>query len=522
LNWKNKQMKKPMPGLLLLLALIGLAGCYNNAHLRTQQLLEPGEKVVSGSGVLALGGVMPYGDLNSTGVSGLRGEVSFLTGKRWGESGPYFGLGLVGEPALDIIAGYEIKRYTKLNTALPWKLGLQAEGNLNLGSAYGSDGFALHLRPSYTSTTTRKRPFYGGLHGLVSLGSLECRVGREEITGYDEEHDYPIYTWYEEDVGYQFYSFGAGITAGFEAFFQTGSLQMQVDASLVHGRFSTREYTPSRYSASPSSSTFMVTGSVGMNFFRPKSSPRRPAGPLPAPPVTQKETPTAPAEPEPQFDPETGLPVEARPAAPAQPQFDPETGLPTKAEPEAPGTPQFDPETGLPVKAEPEAPAPPQFDPETGELIPPEPARIEAAAAGGPPVFTEAALMTMAQNNAKRDHNTTTWRLSGGLLGCGGMFLGSMLGATIAEFPGFIAGAAAGGIGAAEMLASAAPAVAAIPEELESADPQVLKKYHQLYQAETRKLKRKSIYSGVTGVGCVAAATAAVAIFLLIMSGPTI
>jgi len=305
LNCKNKQMKKPIPGLLLLLALIGLAGCYNNAHLRTQQLLEPGEKVVSGSEALPLGGRMEYGLLDRTGVSGLRGEVSFLTGKRWGESGPYVGLGLAGDEEVDIIAGYEIKRYIKLNTAQPWKLGLQAEGNLNLVGEYGSPGFALHLRPSFTSTTTRKRPYYGGLHGLVSLGSLEKPVSFKEYA--DEGRWIP-----EEYVGYQFYSYGAGVTAGYEKISRTASTQMQVDASWVYGRYLTREYTPDNSfpssSRSPSSSTFIVTGSVGLNLFRPEPSARRPAGPLPAPPVPPKEMleATAPAEHEPQFDPETG------------------------------------------------------------------------------------------------------------------------------------------------------------------------------------------------------------------------
>ncbi|MBA7599380.1 hypothetical protein ES703_06412 [subsurface metagenome] len=503
MNWKNKQMKKPMPGLLLLLAIIGLAGCYNNAHLRTQQLLDPGEKVVSGSGVLALSGEMRYGDLNNTGVSGLRGEVSFLTGKQGGESGPYFGLGLVDETVLDIIAGYEIKRYTRLNTALPWKLGLQAEVNLNLGgTGYVSGrGPALHLRPSYTSTTTRKRPFYGGLHGLVSLGSMESYTGWEEYAGEGEWG--PIYDWHVEDVGYQFYSFGAGITAGFEAFSQMNSLQLQVDASWVYGHCSSREYTPSsEYPSSPSSSTFMVTGSVGLNFFRPEPSSRRPAGPYPAAPVPPKEVPeaTAPGEPQPQFDPETGLPIKAAPIAPAQPQFDPETGLPAKAEPEAP--------------------APPQFDPVTGELIPPEPARTKVTAKGTPPVFSETALMTLARNNAKRDHNTATWGIGGGLLGCGGMFAGSMAGAMVAEGFGFIIGAVVGGAAAAEGLASVAPAVIPIPEELESADPDLHEKYHQIYQAETHKLRRKSTYKGVIGAGCAAAAAAAAAMFILISSGP--
>lgn len=286
-----------MPRLLLLFALIGLAGCYNNAHLRTQQLLEPGERVVSGSGVLALGGEMRYGRLEDTGVSGFRSEVSLLTGKKGGERGPYIGLGqALDTETLDIIAGYEIKRYTRLNTALPWKLGLQAEGNLNLSSArYGSArGFALHLRPSYTSTTTRGRPFYGGLHGLVSLSSLESHIRWDEIVGYDEEYGWPIYEWHEGNVGYLFSSFGAGVTVGCELIYQTSSLQLQVDASWVHGRYSSGEYTPEYYwDSSPSSSTFMVSGSVGINFLRPKPSPRRPASPYPAPHVPPKEVPEA-------------------------------------------------------------------------------------------------------------------------------------------------------------------------------------------------------------------------------------
>ena len=351
-------MKKSTPRLLLLFALSGLAGCYNNAHLRTQQLLEPGEKVVSGSSVLALGGdSLRYGALSNTGVPGLRNEVSFLTGKRWGESGPYVGLGLnLGTE--DIIAGYEIKRYIGLNTAVPWKLGLQAEGNLNFGGGAlnPSSGFALHLRPSFTSATTRKRPYYGGLHGLFSLGSFEGYdswmefVGIDTVSVGDEVWYEYIYDWHKGDVPYQFYSFGAGVTAGYEKISRTGSTQMQVDASWVYGYYSTRGYTlnPRSPSRSPSSSTFMVTGSVGLNFFRPKPSPRRPAGPYPALPVSPQEVPkgATPGEGQPRYDPVTGLPVEAEPEAPATKQFDPETGLHKENEPEAPAHLRFDRETG--------------------------------------------------------------------------------------------------------------------------------------------------------------------------------
>jgi len=56
--------------------LLVLVGCHNNAHLRTQKILNPGEKAYSGSGVLAMGGIdESYDGLQNTGVMGFRGEV---------------------------------------------------------------------------------------------------------------------------------------------------------------------------------------------------------------------------------------------------------------------------------------------------------------------------------------------------------------------------------------------------------------------------------------------------------------
>ena len=71
-------------------------GCHNNAHLRTQKLLKPGEKSVSISGVIPVGGIIEGQGrtLNEeTGVVGVRGEVSYLKGNVDSESGPYLGFG---------------------------------------------------------------------------------------------------------------------------------------------------------------------------------------------------------------------------------------------------------------------------------------------------------------------------------------------------------------------------------------------------------------------------------------------
>ena len=205
----------------------------------------------------------------------------YLTGTKGGEWGLYLGLGLAGErEGIDLVAGYEIKRYTQLDPAVPWKLGLQGEINFTPGDPPG--GFAFHLRPFYTSTTARGQPFYGGLHGLLSLGTLKTMVIRTEWTGeyreyYDQRSEapirYEIYRYYNENVSYSSLGFGAGLTLGVEWIFRKTSLQFQVDGSWVRNTFSSREYTP-EYTSS-SDFPFVISASVGLNFFRPPAELRR-------------------------------------------------------------------------------------------------------------------------------------------------------------------------------------------------------------------------------------------------------
>ncbi|HIM83330.1 MAG TPA: hypothetical protein EYM55_01735, partial [Candidatus Marinimicrobia bacterium] len=108
---------RPTLCLFLISSFLGLTACHNNAHLRTQKIIEPGEKVYSVSGIVAVGG----GEGRyATGISGFRGEVSMLSGREDGEAGPYLGLGVVDAGGADFIAGYEYKRYSK--TGIPNKL----------------------------------------------------------------------------------------------------------------------------------------------------------------------------------------------------------------------------------------------------------------------------------------------------------------------------------------------------------------------------------------------------------------
>ncbi|MCH7521174.1 MAG: hypothetical protein IIB42_05675 [Candidatus Marinimicrobia bacterium] len=485
---------------LLMLSLLGFWGCYNNAHLRTQQLLEPGEKVLTGSGVLAVGPGTFYGDLNYTGVSGFRGEVSSLTGTMGGERGPYLGLGLAGVgEGIDLVAGYEIKRYTSLDRAVPWKLGLQGEINYTPGDQPG--GFALHLRPSFTSTTARGRPFYGGLHGLFSLGTLKTMVYGEEFTGeYEEYYDeftgetyrFEIYQGYNEMVNYQSIGFGAGLTLGVEGIFRTTSIQLQVDGSWVRNSFSSRDFTP-EYTY-PSDFPFVISASVGLNFFQPPAVSRRLSRPTRRPaPARAPRFQTAPPPPKQQeFDPVTGEPLGQK----AKPKIDPDTGLPLEPDSAAPPPVRIDPDTGLPMAPEAEKPPQLQFDPATGEPVPAEPAPMSGplVVAGTAPVLTTQQVSSLARAEAQRRHIGGAWAAGGGLLGCGGMFLGGVLGGNLLGFPGFLIGAGVGAIGASEMMAASVTEVP-LPVELEAATPELQETYRQAYVSRTRALRRSSIYS---------------------------
>ena len=217
----NRNMRHSQIIFLCFLLLV-LAGCHNNAHLRTQKVLKPGEKVYSGSGVLAMGGVddiTSYDAVDNTGVMGLRGEVSMLKGGEDSESGPYLGIGAL-EDGPGLIAGYDYKNYIGLDSGLPKKLGAQFEVNIS------EIGQVFHLRPSITSTTKRGRPLYGGLHGILAVGNLmdeyahyrwetvdssevyEDNLGN--ISYGSDRHNIGV----GEGIDYRFNSLGAGITAG--------------------------------------------------------------------------------------------------------------------------------------------------------------------------------------------------------------------------------------------------------------------------------------------------------------------
>ncbi len=325
--------------------LLVLVGCHNNAHLRTQKVLKPGEKVYSGSGVLAMGGAEEgWGNIRNTGVMGIRGEVSMLKGGKDSESGPYLGFGgNSNAEEFGFIAGYDYKKYIGLNSGLPKKLGAQFEVDIS------EMGQVFHLRPSLTSTTKRSRPLYGGVHGLLAMGNLMER-------GYEGDIE----------IEYRFNSLGAGLTAGAEFLtFDNNSIQLQVDVSMVKNAFNiddSEEYWESH----DDELIPMVTGSIGMSFFKPDPTKKESFEPLPAPSYNTGQTQ-------------------------AQPVFDPETGEKLS------GGMRFDPETG-------EAIIETQFDPETGEQI---------AVAEEKQKMSYGEIVFQAKNAARSRHNRATYNAAG-------------------------------------------------------------------------------------------------------------
>jgi len=363
---------------LLCSFLLVLVGCHNNAHLRTQKILTPGEKVYSGSGVVAIGGAEEdWDNIGNTGVMGLRGEVSMLKGGKDSEAGPYIGVG-IGDDGPGLILGYDYRKYTGQGSGSPKKLGAQFEVNI------GEVGQTFHLRPSLTSTTKRGRPFYGGVHGLLAIGNL---MDVFEWEPFDSSGNYYMGepNWLEQEFDYRFNSLGAGLTAGAEFLaFDNNSIQLQVDVSLVKNSFSTDAEPPDidmenvdwaswddgdgeeRWGSHDDELIPMVTGSIGMSFFKPDPTSKESFEPLPTPSYNAGQTQT-------------------------QPVFDPETGEKIS------GGMRFDPETG-------EAIIETRFNPETGEQI---------AVAEEKQKMSYNEIVVQAKNAAKSRHNRATYNAAG-------------------------------------------------------------------------------------------------------------
>ena len=144
----------------ILLSGFFLAGCYNNAHLRTQRILEEGEKSTSVSADMNIP-LLSRIPLGSTSIPGLRVELSSLYGLKNDDAGcPYagFGFGLTPNPSITGFFGLDYIKYIAVGSSdHPWKLGFQGEINNPVGAIikrHENDPAVLHLRPSLITTTS--------------------------------------------------------------------------------------------------------------------------------------------------------------------------------------------------------------------------------------------------------------------------------------------------------------------------------------------------------------------------------
>ena len=198
--------------------------------MRTSKILEEGEKVTSFNGSLNIAPEESIGYLSTydnflnvyTGIAGLRGELSILRGYKNSEAGLYsgFGGGGVGPRHARLPSawhvGLEYKKYINLKKRRPFKAGINIE--LNKNDEFGT---AIHSIQSIKTTTSKKNPFYGGLHSIFTYGSQEP----ERYQG----------------ASYNFLMKGVGITLGIENFSSIFSLfgmntstTLQIDLSLIH------------------------------------------------------------------------------------------------------------------------------------------------------------------------------------------------------------------------------------------------------------------------------------------------
>lgn len=299
-----------------------ILGCHNNAHLRTQKLLKPGEKSVSISGVIPVGGIIEGQGrtLNEeTGVVGVRGEVSYLKGNVDSESGPYLGFGFHRDYP-GFILGYDYRKYLESRKQ---KLGGQFEINF---TEFGS---LFHLRPSFSSVTSDSWPIYAGVHGILVQGRLKTWTDEIEFDYYDSNGDVQTHR-IDEKIDYNFNSLGGGVTFGLEFRTLYNSFQLQTDISLVQNSWHSEydhginpeeiiddygdDYFIDIYEGFSHSDdpALLISASAGMSFFKPGKNNGSVFEPMPIPNKSTKQI---------IYDPDTGEKISDNDI-----QFNPETG----------------------------------------------------------------------------------------------------------------------------------------------------------------------------------------------------
>ena len=233
-----------------------LISCHNNAHLRTQKLLKPGEKVISANTTILIGGERDWDENENiisqqpNGVLGGRGEFSFLFGGQNSEYGPYLAYGFNGGLGYiypGIALGYGTKKYIKFKSENWWKVG----GDIELDIT--PLGRTIHFLPTILKSSDLYNPIYWGIHGIYTYGNklkrsdfyrYSTKTPIENAESWEEPYSYEFHE-YDQEYIYNINTTGLGLTLGYEDLaIKDQSFQFQINISIVKNTFSSNSIPP--------------------------------------------------------------------------------------------------------------------------------------------------------------------------------------------------------------------------------------------------------------------------------------
>ncbi len=277
--------------------------------------------------------------LRHSGISGMRAGLSYLGVHGGFEQGPDIGIGGV-EGLHDLIFGYDIRKVQSNTAGKPYRYGLHLELNTIMGEEGTrlQGGTVYQIRPYLMSVTSERNNWYGGIHGIMSFGSLQ---GSEEDYYYNNSSG----QYYERLIEYEYNvsAMGAGVTLGNESRMGNFLIQTQLDIGLLsqsHKLLDEAINTGDLELDPMENSGLVATLGLAFNRSAPPERSQRTYLPASKRPITSPNQ----AKPSGTYDPFTGQLVTPKKPTPKV-QFDPHTG---EAVPLV-NAPEFDPFTGLPV-----------------------------------------------------------------------------------------------------------------------------------------------------------------------------
>ena len=335
--------------LLVMMFFVFLNSCYNNSHVRTQRILEPDDKIISGYASLnfvAEDTDYESYDVRHGGISGMRLGLSYLGVHKGYEQGLTLAYGNGGGDYKSLILGYDLRSVRSSTNYRPYRYGLYAELNQIRPASRQNiqEGSVLQLRPYMMTTTAPGREWYGGIHSVFSFGTIQTR---EVWSTYSS--DFSRYEEFEREFDYDVSSLGVGFTVGNELSFGGLLVQTQLDLTILNQR---NEVNADDYASlyadeniHPEIEPLDQTGPVISLGFAVSREPQRERS-LNFNPVVSSSPilPFLAHQHEQVFDPLTGEPIITESKPPVL-KFDPLTGELLPAD----NKPKFDPFTGLMV-----------------------------------------------------------------------------------------------------------------------------------------------------------------------------